>query len=335
MMQLLTTSSVPPAQRLAYWTDMICDVYVQLDCAAADLSGFTGSIRSHALAQLDLSVVDSVAQRVLRTPRQIARASEDYFLVSIQTRGRGLVRQDGREAVLEAGDFALYDSTRPYELAFGGRFQQMVLMLPGSQLRSLLRDTGRLTATAVDGRRGAGHLMIGMLQTLQRDIDALQPASAAAVANGIVDILVAGLQTLPAANRPGVSELTGYHLARIRQLVARRLSDPRLSVAAVAEELKLSIGHVHRIFQHEPEPLAHYIWNQRLDACQRDLRDPALAGRGIAEIAFSNGFNDAAHFSRSFRRRFGVSARAYRAAGRPGAGDPLSAGRAPPSAAAR
>ena len=66
-----------------------------------------------------------------RTPALIARASEDYFLVSIQTQGRGVVSQDGRDAVLAPGDFALYDSTRPYQLTFDGPFQQFVLKLPG------------------------------------------------------------------------------------------------------------------------------------------------------------------------------------------------------------
>ena len=317
MGQLLSTSSVPPPQRLAYWTDLICDVYVQLDCDAIERNDFRGSIQTHALAHLKLSVVQSRAQRVLRTPGQISRSAEDYFLVSIQTRGTGLVRQDGREAVLQPGDFALYDSTRPYELGFAADFQQMVLMLPGHQLRSMVRDTEALTASPVSGREGAGHLMISMLQTLRTDIDALQPASAAAVANGVVDILVAGLHTLPAANRAGVSDLTGYHLARIKRLIDRRLSDPLLSVATIAAELQLSVGHVHRLFRNEAIPLARYIWNRRLEACQRDLLDPARAGRGIAEIAFSHGFNDAAHFSRSFRARYGVSAREHRAASKP------------------
>ena len=313
MGRLVTTSSVPPGERLAYWTDMICDVYVQLACDAERHDDFSGSIQSHSLAHLELSVVESGAQRVRRTLGQISRAAEDYFLVSIQTRGCGVVRQDGRDALLQPGDFALYDSTRPYELAFGGDFQQIVLMLPGSQLRTMVRDTASLTASPVSGREGAGHLMITMLQTLRRDIDSLQPASAAAVANGVVDILVAGLHTLPAASRQGVSDLTGYHLARIRRLIDRRLSDPRLSIATIAAELQLSIGHIHRLFQNEAMPLAHYIWNRRLEACQRDLLDPARAGHSIAEIAFSHGFNDAAHFSRSFRRRFGVTAREYRA----------------------
>ena len=314
MSQLLTTASVPQGQRLAYWTDMICDVYVQLECDTPRRDDFDGTIRTHSLAHLKLSVVESGPQRVLRTPGKISRATEDFFLVSIQTRGRGVVSQDGRIALLQPGDFALYDSTRPYELSFGADFQQMVLMLPGEQLRSMVRNTERLTASPVSGRRGAGHLMISMLETLRQDIDSLQPASAAAVANGVVDILVAGLHTLPAANRLGVSDLTGYHLARIKRLVDERLADPLLSVATLAAELQLSTGHIHRLFQHEPAPLAHYIWNRRLDACHRDLRDPGRAGHGIADIAFSYGFNDAAHFSRSFRRRFGISPRQYRSA---------------------
>ena len=32
MNQLLSTDAVPRDQRLAYWTDMICNVYVQLGC---------------------------------------------------------------------------------------------------------------------------------------------------------------------------------------------------------------------------------------------------------------------------------------------------------------
>src|SRR5690554_610142 len=106
MSELLTTASVPQGQRLAYWTDMICDVYVQLDCDALRDDDFNGSIRSHSLAHLKLSVVESGPQRVMRTPGKISRASEDYFLVSIQTRGRGVVSQDGRNALLQPGDFA-------------------------------------------------------------------------------------------------------------------------------------------------------------------------------------------------------------------------------------
>ena len=50
------------------------------------------------------------------------------------------------------------------------------------------------------------------------------------------------------------------------------------------------------------------------EMCIRDsLCDPALAARSISEIAVAWGFNDAAHFSRAFRARFGRSPRELRA----------------------
>jgi AraC-like DNA-binding protein len=313
MTQMLTTQAVSPHDRLAYWTDLLCNVYVQLDCDAPRDDRFDGTIRRDRVASLDLSVVDSGPQRVMRTPRQIAKASEDYFLVSIQTAGTGRVRQDGREAALRPGDFALYDSTRPYELEFAEPFQQLVLMLPGEQLRSLVRDTQRLTATAVCGRQGAGQLLIGMLDTLRKDVDRLQPASAAAVADGVVNILVAGLRTLPAANQPGLSDLAAYHLERIKAYVRDNLRDPELSIGTLSRALQLSPGHIHRLFQREPLPLGHTIWAQRLEACRCELGDPQQGHRSITEIAFGWGFNGAAHFSRAFKERFGVSPREWRA----------------------
>jgi len=46
-----------------------------------------------------------------------------------------------------------------------------------------------------------------------------------------------------------------------------------------------------------------------LDAARRDLCDPGLAASSVSRIALSWRFNDAAHFSRAFRARFGCSPR--------------------------
>src|SRR4029453_5483843 len=111
----------------------------------------------------------------------------------------------GRTAELQPGDFALYDSTRPYELRFDGPFQQYVLMLPGPALRAELRGAPALTAPAVPGARGAGHLMIEMIRTLAADVDVLEPAAATAVAQGVEHILVARVSHRAAGGRPGAA----------------------------------------------------------------------------------------------------------------------------------
>lgn len=314
MQARLSTRSVEPSQRLAFWTDMVCSTYVQLECdATAGASTIDGEISAQQLATLQLSQVISTPQVVRRTAAKIARSAEDYFLVSIQTRGEGVIAQDGRTARLAVGDFALYDSTRPYELRFDKPFEQVVLRLPGATLRSALRDTQALTASTVSGQRGAGHLMIGMIRTLAADIDTLAPESAAAVAESVSQILVAGLSALPAARAPPVSQLAAFHREQIKACIANRLRDPLLSVTGIAAQLRLSPSTLHRAWTGQACSIAQWIWAQRLDAARRDLCNPAHRARSISEIAFSWGFNDAAHFSRAFRARFGCSARELRA----------------------
>lgn len=313
MQAQLSTRGVEPSQRLAFWTDMVCSTYVQLECdAAAGASTIEGEISARHLASLQLSQVISTPQVVRRTAAKIARSAEDYFLVSIQTRGEGVIAQDGRCARLAVGDFALYDSTRPYELRFDAPFEQVVLRLPGATLRTALRDTHALTASTVSGQRGAGHLMIGMIRTLAADIGTLAPESAAAVAESVSQILIAGLSALPAARQKPVSQLTALHREQIKACITRRLRDPSLSVAGIATQLRLAPSTLHRAWTGQACSIAEWMWAQRLDAARRDLCAPAHRARSISEIAYSWGFGDAAHFSRAFRARFGCSARELR-----------------------
>lgn len=315
MNRVINTAEVEPRRRAEYWSDMVCGTYVQLDCApqtAGYSEDFKGRISVAELAALQLTQVTSEAQLVQRTPAKIASDPEDYFLVSIQTAGQGALMQDGREAVLQRGDFALYDSTRPYTLKFDGDFQQYVLKLPGRSLRTALRDTELLTATAVSGQKGAGHLMINMITTLSQDIDTLAPESAAAVADSVTNILIAGLSALPAARKQPVSQLHAYQVERIKACVRTHLQNPGLNVALISGQLKSSASTLHRTWASEACSLSDYIWAQRLEHAKRDLCDPSLAKRSVSEIAFSWGFNDAAHFSRAFKARFACTPREMR-----------------------
>ncbi|MGE0315436.1 MAG: helix-turn-helix domain-containing protein [Lautropia sp.] len=309
----MSTNDVDSPDRVAYWTDMVCDTYVRLDCdPGPGHEDIQGEILVERLAAIELSRVTSTAQRVSRTPARISASAEDFFLVSIQTEGRGRVLQDGRCAELSPGDYALYDSTRPYQLHFDTDFQQYVLMLPRTVLQAVVRNTEALTASTMSGQRGAGPLMINMIRTLAGSIDSLAPASAGAVADSVTQILVAGLSSLPAALQSQPSQLTRFHREQIRAYLNAHLGDPQLGVNSIAAALKVSPSTVHRAWAGEACTLADTIRNARLDACRRALADPAQALRGISEIAFEHGFSDAAHFSRSFRARFDCAPREIR-----------------------
>jgi AraC-like DNA-binding protein len=128
----------------------------------------------------------------------------------------------------------------------------------------------------------------------------------------VSQILIAGLSALPAARRTPVSQLTALHREQIKALVCERLRDADFGVAEIAARLRLSPSTLYRAWGGEACSLSDWIWAQRLELARRELCDPSLSARSISDIAYGCGFNDAAHFSRAFRARFGCTARDLR-----------------------
>ena len=130
MTVVLDTSSSLPERRLAVWQDIVCDTFVGLDCKSDMRGAFWGAVSQSRIGPVALTQVDSTAQRVFRTPSRIARASEDYVLMALGNHGVNGVFQDGREAIVSAGQFVIYDTTRPYELRFDDSFSQTIFQMP-------------------------------------------------------------------------------------------------------------------------------------------------------------------------------------------------------------
>ena len=309
----LSTGGIPAVERFSYWIDMICAMYARLECERPTGADVFGEIEFSQLGPLDFTQLRSNVRRVWRTDSMIRHDALDRCLVQIQRGGRSVVRQDGREAVLVPGDFVIYDTTRPYELHFEDEYHDLIVVrLPRTALASHVANLEELTATTVPGTCAAGNLLLAMIETLQRDIDRLHPSSAMGVSEGITSIIAAGLRSLPGANTRRPSSLSVYHVARVKAYVMEQLRDPALSIASIAAAMRLSPDHLSRLFRSEPVPLSRMIWHQRLEACRRELSDPRLARRSVSDIAFSWGFNAAAHFSRSFKEQYGATPREWR-----------------------
>ena len=311
--KVFSTQDVPPEHRLDYWLGVVCSLYCRLDCQPPDDASVFGRIESRRVGDLGLSRVRSNGLRVWHPRERACDSGGGHVQVVVQHQGRGLLLQEGREAPLEPGDFALHDCAEPYELRFeGGLHEVTVVRLPRGLLARHIANLEDLTAMAVPGRGAAGRLLLSMIETLAGDADALHPSSAHAVCEGVTSIIAAGLRSVPGANVRKYSSLAAYHLERIKAHVRTHLRNPALSLASIAAAVGLSPDHVSRLFRAEPMPLSRLIWQWRLDGCRSDLADPRLAARSVTEIAFSWGFSSAAHFSRCFREQHGVTPREWR-----------------------
>lgn len=117
--------------------------------------------------------VRATSHVVERTPELIARGDRSYFKVSLMIAGTGLLIQDDREAVLQAGDLAVYDTDRPYSLVFDDDFRTMVVMFPKHLISLPAEMVGQLTAVRISGHEGLGSMVVPYLTQLAGNLDQL------------------------------------------------------------------------------------------------------------------------------------------------------------------
>ena len=99
---------------------------------------------------------------------------------------------------------------------------------------------------------------------------------------------------------------------KLRDAKLRVDSDPAsdLCVAGMAREAGLSRQHFTELFrQHFGMAPMKYVLQARMNRAAHLLRDQNLR---VADVARSVGFEDPFHFSRSFRKEFGISPRLFK-----------------------
>jgi AraC-like DNA-binding protein len=103
----------------------------------------------------------------------------------------------------------------------------------------------------------------------------------------------------------------------VRSYIEDRLDDPDLSPAAIAAAHGVSVRTLQLAFAETGTTVTRHVRDRRLKACYRDLTRPGPA-ETVTDVAFRWGFNDAGHFSRTFRQEFGVTPSAVLAGARSG-----------------
>ena len=312
----VSTDMVDSRSQLQFWREVVCDTFVPFafEPRRGQSARFHGEVISEDLGVARLTTVISEPHGLSRPAELVRRSGQDDLLVDVVVRGRVTVRQDERTAVLRPGDLTVYDSARPSAISCPTPFEMVVLQIPREEfaLHCLARPETAATATAIRGDSGVGLLVSSFLRSLAGQAAQLPRHSARRIGVSALELLGASLPTLTDnAVRP--SEIQAAHLARARQYMLERLGDPRLTPATVAQALGMSVRYLHALFHAEGTSPARWTTAQRLERASRQLSSPGQRGRTITEIAFGLGFKDGSHFTRTFKGRYGVSPREYRA----------------------
>jgi AraC-like DNA-binding protein len=308
--QPLATADISAASANALnFTDFrtaVSDSFVPLHVSTDRADRFWGTIRTADAGDVHVSEIRASGHTVERTPELIARSDRNQLKLSIQLAGTGILIQENREAVLQPGDLALYDTHQPYSLCFDDDFRSMVIMFPRHLIDLPPEVVSQLTAVRMSSTQGVGNLVMPFLTQMASNLDQLSGATGSRIAQSALDLVT----TMFASELDStIGHVTSHQalMQRIRDFIDANLSSTDLGPAQIAAAHFISTRHLHAIFHEHGTTVSAWIRTRRLERCRRDLLNPAYADRPVAAIAARWGFVEAAHFSRIFKVAFAES----------------------------
>ena len=305
MATVLDTRHLEGTDRFEAYRETVSKTFVPLTPQAPRTTdGFACRLDSHAVGSVQITTIRATPHAVVRTPRAARQGDEAYFKLGLQMSGSARLDQDGRQAELAPGDFAIYDTTRPYRLEFLTDYRIMVVMFPQSLLRIPRHRIEQITARSVSGRTGLGALLSPVLAGLEPDLETGVTAGAH-LSDAVIDLIAACFTSDDHTAPP--SARRDQLLSTIFAHIEAKLPDPALDVASIAATHHISASYLQKLFAGESISVAAFIRERRLERCRRDLADPSNALRSAASIAAQWGFQDPSHFSRLFRSTFGMT----------------------------
>jgi AraC-like DNA-binding protein len=311
MTLLIDTSTVLPDHRMEAWSDVTARSYHPVGINSLASRPYAGRMLRFDLGTVRAFLVSADPNTVLRTPHGIALGDPEFLDFYVMRRGRCRVSQDDRSSTLAPGDMSHLDSSRPYVMRAMEPFELVSFSLPKRLLRSQLDAISARTALRIPGDSSLGSLMAPFLSGL---VDRLQDGEVAEHHEELSESIFGLLRAL-AFDGPGAAlPMPSTALRpRIKAYIDGHLDDPALGPETIAAAHFISVRYLHKLFVPEGASVSEWIRHRRLDRCQRDLANPALAHQTIVTIASRWGLTNGPHFSRLFRSRYGCSPREYRA----------------------
>ncbi|WEV29206.1 helix-turn-helix domain-containing protein [Streptomyces sp. 71268] len=309
MSTVLSTASLSAADRMERWHEAVSRTFIPLDVKTLEEDPSPGSIVTYQWGATQVSHVQAGPQEVTRSKRLIARDGKEFVILTVQRRGSAVKEQDGRQCLIQPGDFSVSDSSRVFRKKVRGEFCFTSFQFPRKELRVRDEDLRTLTARAFSGSDGSAALVATYFSSMAREAAGFDDCvGRQAVATGL-DLLALLIDERSGRYRPQTPDTAAAMMVRVKDHILRNLSNPDLSPTAIAAAHFISVRYLHKLFQSEGTTAGEWVRMQRLERCRRDLLRSPAQGPGVAAVARRWGFVSPSHFSRVFRAAYGVSPR--------------------------
>jgi AraC-like DNA-binding protein len=242
-------------------------------------------------------------------------AGLDYWrrntvVVFLTESGLTEVEQNGKSVRLRANSCLLLDGSVKYVQTSGPNSRGLLLRVPKASLEtrgkiSLGRELHLVNSSSPD---------VMMLQSMLTGAAAYGEKSSVYTRWRVADLLTHLMgeiaDDLAAPNGRTRPEMM---LRKVKRFIERNVGNENVDLDFVADAMGVSKRHLSRIFAQEGTSVMRYLLQQRLAKAEKILAHSDESVR-ISDVAWHCGFVSAAHFSRAFKRQYGVSPTALQGA---------------------
>lgn len=302
-----TSESYPEHARNAAWQDVLR----ALGLRSTMLAGGTPAPIAVLRAGLDGVTVGrlAVAAQVL-SPSGQRRFELPLFLLPLE--GDVRVTTNGVHQAVRSGEALVLPLQGHWQVIFRQPVRALVLSVTAAAFPG--RKIGFASMEGAQALRdGLSAVLARTLEAAADGLDTLPASDWSVIEAGLAEMLLAlAHRTAASSTETGGTSNQAALRARIDQAIERRLGEPDLAATRVAQAEGISERYLQKLFELTGDTFILSLRERRLQRAWLHLANPAENRRAVSEIAFRYGFNDAAHFSRVFRDRFGLSPRALR-----------------------
>lgn len=312
-MEKYSTIGLPTNGRTAAWNALYASRMSQVEFTPADKQGFGAELSIGTLGPVKLAKLTMDCYSVERSKDHINDSRPRIYSLLLQAKGSSVIHHCGHESNLNEGDFVLVDTGLPHFFDTKDFSVTIMVRVPPPLLREYLPTPEQFSGLRLGHAIGLAGTLGAMVESLSERVgNGISPDHEDRVARHLLDMI--SMSYTAGFDLSGESAVLWRRRNDIISFIEDNLRDPELSSASIATSLNLSPRYLRAVFSVSGEKISAFILRRRLEECARQMKNPAWNGHTLTEIAFSWGFNSAAHFTRCFRDKFGMAPREYRSA---------------------
>ena len=297
-----------PKNQFDAWRGALNDSHLKWSLSKSFSSDFIGNIRMRHLGGIRLLYCDCEPCDGKRTKDEIHQSEGEYFGLLYIYEGSEMVTHEGKTAQLGKNNFMMWNSTKPIAFKLLSRVKKVTLLVPQDRLRIQFPNVDRYIGESIDLSKGLGAVTASHIAALGSEANSIAKGTGDSIVDLSLELITNCLQvnmSLP------MSKVRQGLLDEIMKFTQDNLGHPELGPCMIAKAFNISKRYLHLLFAEKGISVSHWILDRRLEQCRRQLVQVNHHKNSITSIAFQWGFNDSAHFSKVFKKKYGVTPSDY------------------------